>query len=587
MTSAAGPEKSDSSLQQQSIDYGKAAQEILEKRYTRGLLCGSELRNGQARTGAGRRSRLIIYGVASDPKQVAEARRRLDAAGLYGTRVVVHQADPADPLCPNYPKHLANLIVSARGLLDGTDGLPEESILRMQRPHGGVACLGKLGHLVVNRRGPLENSGSWTHQNADAANTLCSGDAVRGPLSMLWYRDVAFEMPDRHAQAPAPLFHRGYLVAEGVDGVCALDAYNGRLLWTWRLDGVLKDYDGVHHDIGVGDTGSNYCLGDDSVYVRSADFCVRLELASGRELGRWKTPVAEDEKNRAWGYLACRDGVLFGSVSNEEHRGSPRYGDIRLFTESVLLFALDAETGRLLWKYQPRHSIRNNAIAVAGDRIYLIDRPLAVQDRIDNPTPNGKHRPGLAPGEHPGGILLALDSRTGRTVWQQDDDVFGTQVGVSEEHGILLMYYQAVRHNFFRLPSEIGGRMAAFATATGRRLWDQPAEYTTRPILNDGKIIAEGGTWKLQSGEPLPLRVVRTYGCGQFSAGANLVLFRSGTLGYHDLTRDAGTENFGGMRPGCWFNAIAAGGLVLVPDASAKCACSYQMQAWLALQGAD
>jgi hypothetical protein len=62
------------------------------------------------------------------------------------------------------------------------------------------------------------------------------------------------------------------------------------------------------------------------------------------------------------------------------------------------------------------------------------------------------------------------------------------------------------------------------------------------------------------------------------------LLFRSATLGYLDMTRDAGTENFGGTRPGCWFNAIAVGGLVLVPDGLSKCACSYQMRSWLALQ---
>ncbi|NLY02863.1 MAG: PQQ-binding-like beta-propeller repeat protein [Rhodopirellula sp.] len=585
VVSAAETQADDPQVAVSPIDYAGTAEEILDKSGVRegfcvDLGCGT----GELALEMARRSSLTIYGVESDPAQVAAARRRLDAAGLYGTRVVIHQADPAEP---PYPRYLANLVVSSRGLSGGTDWISPKAIGALQRPFGGVACLGKAGSLQLDRRGPLEDGGSWTHQNADAANTLCSGDAIRGPLSMLWYRDVAFEMPDRHAQAPAPLFCRGCLVAEGVDGLCALDAYNGRLLWTFRLDGVLKDYDGVHHDIGVGDTGSNYCLCDDSVYVRSGDFCVRLDLAGGRELARWKTPVAGDNKNRAWGYLACHDGVVFGTVSDEAHRGSPRYGDVRLFTESVLLFALDAQSGRLLWQYKPRHSIRNNAIAIAGGRIYLIDRPLALQDRIDSPTPNGKHRPRLAAGEQPGGTLLALDAQTGTIQWQQDEDIFGTQLGMSVEHGVIVMYYQAVRHNFFRLPSEVGGRMAAFVAATGERLWDQPAEYTTRPILNGQRIIAEGGCWELKTGKPLPLRIERSYGCGQFSAGANLVLFRSATLGYHDLSRDAGTENFGGMRPGCWFNAIAAGGLVLVPDASAKCACSYPMQAWFALQGAD
>ena len=65
----------------------------------------------------------------------------------------------------------------------------------------------------------------------------------------------------------------------------------------------------------------------------------------------------------------------------------------------------------------------------------------------------------------------------------------------------------------------------------------------------------------------------------------NLLMFRSGTLGYHDFTRKAGTENYGGIRPGCWINALPVGGLVLVPDASAGCSCSYQNRSWVALEG--
>ena len=63
-----------------------------------------------------------------------------------------------------------------------------------------------------------------------------------------------------------------------------------------------------------------------------------------------------------------------------------------------------------------------------------------------------------------------------------------------------------------------------------------------------------------------------------------MMVFRSATLGYFDLTKGQKTENFGGVRPGCWINAIPAGGLVLVPDASAGCVCSYLNQSWFALQ---
>ena len=65
---------------------------------------------------------------------------------------------------------------------------------------------------------------------------------MRGPLEVSWYRDGVLEIPDRHAQGPAPLFHRGVLVVEGVHGVCALDAYNGRTLWVYPIPEILADW---------------------------------------------------------------------------------------------------------------------------------------------------------------------------------------------------------------------------------------------------------------------------------------------------------------------------------------------------------
>ena len=205
-------------------------------------------------------------------------------------------------------------------------------------------------------------------------------------------------------------------------------------------------------------------------------------------------------------------------------------------------------------------------------------------DRITNPRRNGRHKPPLKPEEQPAGYLIALDAATGEERWRQGDDIFGTQLAVSEEHGVVLMNYQAVRHSFFKLPSEIGGRIAALDAATGQRLWDAKADYKTRPIINDSIVYAQGGAWNLKSGKPEPFQLDRSYGCGQISASANMMLFRSGTLGYLDMSRAAGTENYGGIRTSCWINAIPAGGLVLVPDGSTKCRCSYQMQAWFALR---
>ena len=54
---------------------------------------------------------LHIIGVESDPAKVAMARAKLSAAGLYGTRVTIIQADVDSVPLPSY---FANLIVSSR-----------------------------------------------------------------------------------------------------------------------------------------------------------------------------------------------------------------------------------------------------------------------------------------------------------------------------------------------------------------------------------------------------------------------------------------------------------------------------------------
>jgi outer membrane protein assembly factor BamB len=565
------------------VDYAQAADEILRSGdVSEGICLDVGCGDGQLALELARRSRLQVIGIEDDDAKVKQARHRLAAAGVYGTRVSIHRGNLADS---GYPRYFADLIVSSRQLADPSTTIDSEAVRRLQRPYGGVVCLGPVGKLAVHRRGPLEGAGVWTHQNSDAANTLCSADQlVRGPLEVCWYRDGVLEVPDRHAQGPAPLVNRGFLIVEGVHGICALDAYNGRTRWVHPIQDILADWDGVHHDVGVGDTGSNFCLSDDAVFVRTGPRCLKIDLATGGKVAEFQTPGDAASANRDWGYVAYADGILYGSVLNHEHTVSPRYRNIRLRTESVLFFAIDSDTGDVKWQYEPEHSIRNNTIAIGDGRVYLIDRPLALPDRITEPKPDGKHRPALEPGEHPGGTLIALDARSGAERWRNEEQVFGTQLAVSSRHGVVLMYYQAVKHGFFKLPSEIGGRMAAFAAESGVRLWNRVADYKTRPLINGDVVYAEGGAWNLNSGESLPWDFKRSYGCGQIAASRRLMLFRSATLGYLDLTRDAGIENFGGMRPSCWFNAIPAGGLVLVPDGSSKCACSYQTQAWLALQ---
>ncbi len=233
---------------------------------------------------------------------------------------------------------------------------------------------------------------------------------------------------------------------------------------------------------------------------------------------------------------------------------------------------MDAKTGEIQWRYAAEHSIRHNAIAVAADRVFLIDRPQALFDRVKRPKDRN----------HPYGILRALDAKTGDVIWEVSDEIFGTLLMAVPEADCLVMAYQPTR---FRLDSEKGDRIAVFRMSDGQRLWDQSAKYASRPLVREGVIYAQGGAWDLKTGKPVPFEFQRSYGCGVLAASENLLVFRSATLGYYNIGVDQRVRNFGGMRPGCWINALPVGGMVVVPDASAGCRCSYLNRSWIALQG--
>ena len=558
--------------------YAAAAGRIVEasdvrRGYCLDLGCG----DGELARELAERTELRIYAVDDDVEAVRRARRRLRAAGLYGTRVTVHHVDDLTRL--PHPRYFANLIVSGRSVIgEPPPPLAADDVAdhRCLRPYGGVVCVGGGDSFRTFVRGELRGAGQWTHQYASAANQLSSADTlVQGPLGMLWYRDVDIDVPQRHGRPPAPLFFQGLLYHQGIDELVCVDAYNGLVVWRYGLPGILKAYDGDEL-MGVSGTGSNFCIGEDGVYVRRDDHCLRLDRRTGELLGKFAAPPQADGGASTWGYIAVEGRHLIGSLADRGHQVTFRYrattGDMsEQLTESRTLFVMDATTGELRWRYDAEDSIRHNAIAVEPGRVYLIDRPQATFDRAKDGKPD----------RHPPGVLVALDAESGDVLWRNRDEVDGTMLAVSPEHGRLLMSYQPTR---FALASEVGGKLTVFDTADGEPTWKKDAKYASRPLINDYTVYAQGGAWDLLTGEEQPFDFSRSYGCGVLAASRHMMVYRSATLGYYDLLEPEGTQNYGGMRPGCWINAIPAGGLVLVPDASAGCVCSYLNQSWMALE---
>jgi len=560
-----------------------AAKEIVERTgVTEGFCFDAACGDGSLALALALETNLQIYALCPTADEVAVARRMLSEAGVYGTRVTVHEGTPDD--CP-YGKYFADLVVSSRSLEAGAWKLTAAEPPRVLRPYGGVACTGRPGEMTVFRRGELAKSGSWTHQYSDIGNSSYSADElVKGELHALWFRDVDLEMPQRHGRGHAPLYHQGRMFVEGIDALRAVDAYNGRNLWEFSLPGVLAAYSADHLS-GTAVTGSNLCMAGDVVFVHDKKKCYRLDAATGKKLDEFAAPNYADGTPGRWGYVACDGKLLYGSLPNDRHhlRYNWRPADMsELQGESTTLFALDAETGELKWRYDAKESIRHNAIAVGEGVVYLIDRKIAEEDKLDPKIP-AVESPAVAKVKQPEGTLVALDSGSGESLWKSPA-AFGTMLVYSKQYDALLMGYQSTR---FKLPSEVGGRLAVYRGRSGEKLWDKPATYVTRPFINEYTVYAQGGAWDLLSGDERPFELKRSYGCGQIAASKHLMLFRSATLGYQNMEPDAKVENYGGIRPGCWINALPVGGLVLLPDASAGCTCSYQNRSWMALEGKE
>ena len=568
--------------------YVEATKEILAKTDIRSgfcldLACG----DGSLVLELAKRTNLKIIAMDDDKNNVAKARKKLSEAGLYGEKVVVFHGDIHNVPLPDY---FANLIVSGRSVSGGNASKEMlKDAQRCQRPCGGTVITGVKGEMTVDVRGALKNTGEWTHLYHDPANTINSGDElVKGDLEILWFNDPNFEMPSRHGRGMSPLYKDGRMFVQGKNAINAIDAYNGTTLWEYAAEEILGAYD-QEHLAGAAITNSNWCMDDEHIFVRrgmssfnwSAKSCEVLDAKTGLKVREYFTP-----NKGYWGYIAVKDGILYGSVANAAHIVTWAYGESdmnSLFSESSSFFAMDAATGKLLWEYKAKKSIRHNAIAIGNGKVYLIDREKADFDKIKTQRRRGQSH------VHANGELLALDAKTGKLLFKNTENIWGTLLMLSEKHNKLLMGYSDTR---FNLPSEKSDRISAFSSESGEKIWETETRQNlvgnflshSRPLLNDDKVFIEPEMIDLFTGKVLSNNFKRSYGCGIITSSKNTMLFRSATVGYCSLDKPEEIKNYGGIKLGCWINAIAVGGIVLMPDATAKCDCSYLIKSWIVLK---
>ena len=519
--------------------------------------------------------------VVVDPslQQVKQVRNVLENRS-FSNRIAVHHK-PLNEL--PYTDYLFNAIVATP-----ISAAYVSSMVRLLRPDGGRLFTWKDGQWTVTSRGPLENTGEWTHMYADAANTVCSGDTrVKGKMQLQWFgRPGPRQMVDRHHRTIAPLWTRGRLFIPGDDRVIAADAYNGTQLWNVEIPNSRR--------VAAFRDSSYMVATDDALYVAAGNECISLNAQTGARDGAMKVPVDGD-----WGYVASVGDTLFGSATKPgaarrevsyKVAGTVAYRDLVPIVVSDSLFAFNRRDRSLRWNHMPTGAVVNPTIAIGDGKMFFVESADPTSLKIKS------GRAKLTDLFKGGANVVALDAKTGKLAWRQPIDFSAIQ------HNVFLSYAQGKvivagsrNDGKDKKKSRVWYDVYAFDVKTGKLAWRTSQNQNTgiggdhgeqdhHPVIVGDRLYCEPYAYELDSGKPIAWKWNKKHrrGCGAISASASTFFFRNKNPTMFDLKLNAYAPVTSSTRPGCWINMIPAGGLLLIPEASSGCSCNFSVQTSLA-----
>ena len=534
----------------------------------------------------------------SDPCQVADKQQKAKDGTPLTTvgsariapnrrRVVICEADPRTFA---FPPYMASLIVSEDADALALQPKRVKALCHVLRPYGGTMCLElstrghdalvqaagagplhgaelrRTGNLaLLTRAGAPAGSGNWTHEWADAANTLKSEDRLRTPLAMLWTggrsarRAMYF---DRHYVPPPPVVIDGRMFIAGPTGMAAVDIYTGRILWEVKskLFTQMTRGAGGCHTVGT----------PDAIYVSTRRAILRFDPVTGTLLSEFPLPT-DRGKNDMWGRARVWKDTLVTGLGASRRPSQ--------------MLALDRRTGKIRWRVKAEATF--SLVAVGNDTVFTWDG-----SRHDLRRLKAARRGGPAP-RIAGRVLRAFDARNGKELWRVKTDSVVGWLSYSEHHDVLV--------------ASTKKRIHVYSGRDGRELWHRysegigfrghPGRVWQKVILWHDWMIDQRGpglAYDLMTGEqisrphpvtlePAPWEFVRHgHHCNHAIASENLVTFRSGNASFVDLT-SLGTGTYPGVRSGCTNSLVVAGGILNSPMYSHLCVCGYEFFASLAL----
>lgn len=308
-----------------------------------------------------------------------------------------------------------------------------------------------------------------------------------------------------------------------------------------------------------------------------------------------------------------RTGSLWKGMADFPSWGSQR-SPKGVLTDKMLsgdsIFAVDTETGNLLWVHKGK-KISNITTTIGDGTLFFTEStvtPLQKKQALTEKrklVKKGAYEVGdedrLSVDDTDIRLVVALDAATGGKRWQKPLDVTGCggdKMGIAYSNGVLVFFGHFSNHDSGLF---INGllkyrRITALSANTGGVLWSRPLNYLRRPVIVGDKIYVEPRACDLFTGKikmrahPITGKQVQWeflrpgHCCSITSASPSMLLYRSYSTAFYDLAEDRGITIFGGIRPGCWINMIPANGLLLMPEASSGCTCSFPIKCSVAFK---
>ena len=213
-------------------------------------------------------------------------------------------------------------------------------------------------------------------------------------------------------------------------------------------------YNQVHLP-GANARGTNFIATKEYVYVIEGTNCHLLDIKTGELVKSFSTGNPDTEQ---LGYIGVYENFLilgnnfstYPDMPSEED--DPRRVKFRNFnfTASKELIILNRFNGKKLWSIKANHGFLHNSV-IAGDGIlFCLDKfPQSLETKLKR---RGEDLPS-------GSRMLYLDIKTGDKLHEDTLNIFGSWLGYSSEHKLLL---QANRPSRDMLSGENGERMIVY-----------------------------------------------------------------------------------------------------------------------------